>query len=406
MTRKMRWIFVGAGIFAFLAMGFSVYYFVIRVNAFREYDTVTIARGDFSKEIREDGIFEPTIKVEVGSQIAGKVSEIFVDYDDPVKKDQELARIESDLSRKKLERVEAKLKSANADIVKKQTDIEIAHGKIKTTSRHLEQNRLLAKDGVIAMEDLWQAEDDYENALKGLEKEIAELNSLKLQIEEAQLDIELAKIEFENSFIRAPIDGVVLSKNIEIGQTVSGASFQVYPLFEICSPIEHLKFVAPISYVDVSSVRIGQEIIIKVNTTTGVEKFISRVREIRTNPTISGNIVTYDVIAVIDNVDKKLKPGIKGTCSIIFYRQKDVLIISQTALNKALAFSGKENQIAVLRNNKVYYCQIRIGMQNDAYVEIYGADLRDGDLAVIGLREENSENSDAKTSPLQMKFRK
>ena len=383
---KKRWIGIIIGLFAVIAMVAIVFYCPVSNRNVNKYDVVMVIKGRVVKEIKDEGVFNPVTKVEVGSKISGNVMEIFVKEGDLVKRGDVLATVESVLAEKKLKKSEAKLETLCLQA--KGTEMIIA-----TNLRHLEQNRKLDKDGIIAKEDLWKAKDDYEKSLN-------DLRSIKTQIREAQIDLDIAKLDFENSFVRSPIDGMVLAKYVEIGQTVS-AGFSVFKMFDVCSPINELEFFAKVNSIDISAVYTGQKIKININTAAGIKEFYSAVSEKRDNPVLENNAPIYNVIAKIDNKDLILKPGMTGKFFITIAEEDNVLAISRDSLKKALTFSGEDDSVMILTGSKNIRNKIKTGLFGDKLVEIYGQGIKENDLIITGIKKGGENKS--KTPPWQSK---
>ena len=369
-----------------LAAIVTLYYFKANDKNVNKYDIIAITKCRIVKEIKDEGVFNPVTKIEVGAKIAGNVTEIFVKEGDAVKKGDVLATVESVFSGKKLEKAKAKLKTLCLQA--KGMEMTIA-----TNLRHLEQNRKLDKEEIVAKEDLWKAEDDYEKSMN-------DLRSIKSQIEEAQVDLDIAKIEFENSFVKSPIDGMILAKYIEIGQTVS-AGFSVFKAFDVCSPISELDFFAKVNSIDISAVHVGQKIKINVNTAAGIKEFHSIINEKRDNPVLENNVPIYNVICKVSNQDLGLKPGMTGKYFITVAEKNNVFAIPRDSLKKALAFSGEDNSVIILTGNKNIRYKIEIGVCGDKLIEISGQEIKENDLIITGIKKDSGNKE--KAPPWQSK---
>ncbi|MEK7626981.1 MAG: efflux RND transporter periplasmic adaptor subunit [Patescibacteria group bacterium] len=395
---RKRWIVV---IISLCVLATAViFYFQTANEDVNRYDIVAITKCRVVKEIKDEGVFSPITKVEVGSKIAGNVTEIFFTEGDLVKKGDILATVESVSARKKLEKSEAKLKTLCLQAVEAEVAMERTKITININLRHLDQNRKLDRGGIISKEDLWKAEDDCQISLNLLDEQMAKLKSIKAQIEEAQIDLDIAKIDFENSFVRSPIDGMVLAKYIEIGQTVS-AGFSVFKAFDVCSPMSELEFFAKLSSIDVSAVRVGQKIKINVNTAAGIREFCSVVKEIRDNPVLENNVPIYNVICEISNRDLELKPGMTGKFFITVAEKDDVLAVPKDSLKKALVFSGKDGMVIILTGSEAIRCEIETGIYGDRLVEISGQGIKENDLIITGIKKDSGRKM--KTAPWQSK---
>ncbi|OWK27277.1 MAG: hypothetical protein US76_02460 [Parcubacteria group bacterium GW2011_GWA2_38_13b] len=383
---KKKWIVMIIGLFVLSVAGFIFCFWVADDKDANKYNVVTVTKNNVVREIKDDGIFNPVIRVEVGSKISGNVTEIFVKEGDLVKKGDVLAIVESALAKKKLEKFEARL-----EMLCRQTEgIKIT---ITANLRHLEQNRKLSKEGVVSKEDFWKAEDDYFKSLNDLELIIS-------QMDEALADLGVSKIDLENSFVRSSIDGIVLAKYVEMGQTVS-AGFSVHKMFDVCSPMSELNFFAKVNSIDFSAVRVGQKIKINVNTAAGIKGFYSIISEKHDNPILENSVPVYNAIAKISNQDLELKPGMTGKFFITVAEKNNVLTISADSLKKALIFSGENGNAMILTGDRVVRSEIETGLLGDKLVEISGK-IKEGDLIITGNKNFGGGNK-AKTSPWQSK---
>lgn len=398
---RKRWIAVFLGVL--MILGALVY---VKYCGKVEYELATVERGDIGKDIKDEvGVFEPYTVINVGSQIAGKITEICVDFNTSVKKGDILAKVDSDLSHQRLEKTERRIDTLFAQKKEMVLAIENAQMKLETSGRHFEQNKILFNEKIISKEDYNTSCDNFKISLNDLEIQTAKLFSKENELKEAEADLAIARFEFENSFIRAPIDGIVLDKQAEIGQTVSGSSFQVYPLFRICNSLEDLKFVAPVDEVNIGNIFIGQEMKIIINTTGKEEIIISTVREIRNQPKINQDVAKYDVISYIKNADLKIKPGMKADFEINIILIKDVLKISKEKMRKAKDYavkSGFNDGVFILNNGKIESRLAREGeICVESITEIKG-EIREGDRIITGVFYKNSNS--AKTIPWQGRF--
>lgn len=413
MKRKLRRIMAFFAVFISfcLIMGFLVQYFLLRGDRL-EYETVIIEKGSIVVETTDTGVFQPLKTVEVGSQIAGKVLKVYVGYGDCVKRGDVLAEIESERSKNEFEQSKIKLETIKNKIKEAEIAVRGTAITVKANRRHVEQNQKLVEEEIASKEDLLAANDAYESSLNLLEKQNAELKTFECQLREAELAREFARLNFENSYIRTPIDGIILEKAIEVGQTVS-AGFQVQKLFTVCSPLEKLEFQAPIKEIALFDVNEGQEIKIIVGTTTGSKEFNSLIREIWKNPVKEGNIVAYLAIVEIDNQDLAIRPGMRGDFFIYTLKKKDILKISRADLSDALLYASNGQKGVEPEENKEYGVfvltpntqkeerKIKTGVFDIDYAEING--VNEGERIIIHANF-NENKGAAKGSFLQTRY--
>ena len=258
--------------------------------------------------ISATGTLEPVDQVEVGTQVSGDISKIYVDFNTKVKKGQVIAELDKSKLRATLTQAEIAYKSAQADYNYK----ESTYNRVKKLSES--------------------------NSASAVELETAEynMNSAKLAVERSENEVNQAKLNLSYATIKSPISGVVLKRAVEVGQTVA-ASMSTPTLFVIAKDLSQMKVMADVDEADIGQVKAGQRVEFTVDAYQD-EKFSGTVQEVRLSPTTTSNVVTYTVVISAENPDQKLLPGMTATCTIVTQEVKDALSIPV----KALKFSPAE----------------------------------------------------------------
>lgn len=366
---------------AALVVGIAAFYGCSSENK-ETYITKKLERGDITEKITASGIINPISTVNIGTQVSGTIAEIFVDYNSMVKKDQLLAQIDPAL----FEATVAQ-KRAALDIAKAQ--VEVSKNDIVYYQKNLNRIQKLNSSRYSADKELESAQRDYDNA-------VVQLALQEAQVKQAEAALNSAEIDLRYTKIISPVDGIVVSKEVEVGQTVA-ASFQTPTLFNVAEDLTKMQIEASIVEADISKVKEGQVVDFSVDSYPD-EVFHGTVTQVRNEAVTVSNVVTYEVIIEIDNRDLKLKPGMTANVEIITSNKKDVFL----APNKALRFyitdeTGvtpryKDKGIWVLAEGKPERVVIQTGVSDEDYTEIVSDNLKEGDKLII------SKSSDAKGS--------
>jgi HlyD family secretion protein len=267
-----------------------------------KFRTQAIDRGAITQVVLASGNLQPVTSVNIGTQVSGTVSERLVDFNDRVKKGQVLLRIDPTT-------IQARIRQANAQLASAQASLTLAR------STHERNTRLQGQgfvSGVVA-----------EQSKRELDVAITNVEVAKAQLDSAQNDL-------NNSVIRSPIDGVVIKRNTDVGQTVA-ASFQTPDLFQIAQDLKRMQIHSNVSEADVGLIKNGQEARFAVDAYPDRE-FSGKVEQFRLNPTNTSGVVTYNIVIAVDNPDELLKPGMTAQTRIVVASKPDVLRIPTAAL--------------------------------------------------------------------------
>jgi HlyD family secretion protein len=268
-----------------------------------EAKTVTTKKANVTTMVTATGTMEPITQVEVGTQVSGVVKKIYVDYNSVVKQGQKIAELDKTNLRASLTQSQATYDNA----VTQKNYMQTIYERQKT----LYENQVISKS-------------DYEDAVYNFE-------TAKGMVTQRLSDLQSAKTNLSYADIYAPIDGVVLSRSIDEGQTVA-ASFSTPTLFTIAQDLKEMQVEADVDEADIGQVKEGQRVTFTVDAYMG-ETFEGKVTQVRLDPTVTSNVVTYTVVIKAENPDLKLKPGLTATISIYTLELKDVLTAEAKAIN-------------------------------------------------------------------------
>jgi HlyD family secretion protein len=281
-----------------------------------QFKTVKVSRGDIRATVTATGTVSAVTTVLVGTQVSGSVKQIFVDFNSPVKKGQLLAQIDPALSEARVSQARANLQAAAANVEKAETTLRDA-------DRTLERNRTLFAKDFIARSDLDTADTSRLSAL-------AQLNVAKAQMEQQKAALNQEETTLSYTRILSPVDGTVISRNVDIGQTVA-ASFQTPTLFSIAEDLTRMQIDTSVDEADIGRIKVGQSVQFTVDAYPD-NTFPGKVSEIRNAPTTVQNVVTYNVVVKVANPELKLKPGMTANVSIITALEKGILKVPNASL--------------------------------------------------------------------------
>jgi HlyD family secretion protein len=438
-TRK--WI-VGSAALVALAAGIFAYF---QRSGKVEYQTARVERGDIESSISATGNCNAVVTVQVGSQVSGNIIALNADFNTKVKKGELVARIDPAPFQAKVDQAKANLDSAKSAVVtaratikKTESDIANAIANVATQKANLvhaqsavsdaktkNDRRIdLFKQGILSKEDADTAQATYDQAVASLEAAQAQLNASQSAVESAQAQTEVAQaqlasaeavvnqdtaalqqaqLDLSHTEIRAPVDGTVVSRNMDVGQTVA-ASFQAPTIFLIAQDLTKMQVDTNVDESDVGRVRLGQQANFTVDAYPGVT-FPGVVAQIRQAPINVQNVITYDVVVQVSNQDLKLFPGMTANVKILADRASGVLRVPNAALRfrpsgatPAISAKGAPGQrprgqaaqqqtIYVLDNrNLPQPVRVKPGISDGNYVAVTSGDPIEGQQVVVGTK--------------------
>jgi HlyD family secretion protein len=315
MTRKrtMMWMLASVGLVATAGAGVAT-----RASTASKptITTVEVTRGSLVQSVSATGSLEAVTTVNVGTQVSGTVQSLYADFNDLVRKGQVLARLDPSLFAARLEQARANLLSARANV-------DRARASVDDTRQKYERAKELAAEKLLPTSDLETAKANFDGA-------VAQQKANEAAESQAQANLNQAQVDLSHTIIATPIDGVVISRNVDVGQTVA-ASFQAPVLFLIANDLTRMRVNASVDEADVGRVREGQEVAFHVDAFPERE-FVGKVEQVRLNPTTVQNVVSYNTIVAVDNQSLLLRPGMTATVSIIVRKAEAALRLPAAAV--------------------------------------------------------------------------
>ena len=385
------------------------------------YVTVPARRGDITQVVSSTGTLQAVITVQVGSQVSGTIDKLYADFNTKVKAGQVVAQLNQDKFKAAVDQARANLLAAESNLAK-------AKVTVADTQRTLERTRELKRRDLVAQSDLDAAQTAYDAAL-------AQLEVNKAQVAQAQAALNQAQVDLNNTVIRSPVDGIVISRTVDVGQTVA-ASLQAPTLFTIANDLAKMEVHTNVDEADVGKIWEGQEVAFTVDAHPG-RRFQGKVFQVRNAPTTVENVVTYDAVVRIDNKDLALKPGMTANVDFIVSEKTDVLYIPNMAIRfklpdpkneaqdlvrresrrsgsrsggrrsggqsrRGTGRSARQARIYVMKNFAAQPVEVQLGISDGAKTEVSGGDLREGDEVIISLSSSaQAGNQSGITNPFQ-----
>jgi len=342
--------------------------------------TVPVTRGDIVSVVAATGTLKAVTTVEVGSEVTGTIESLGADFNQLVHRGEDLARLDPSIFQTTLDQAKAALASAQADAERYRV-AESAADSALTRARELHAQQLMTD------EDFQAAETDRRAAA-------ADVAGADAVIRQDQSAVQAARVSLSKTIIESPIDGVVIARSVDVGQTVS-ASFSAPTLFVIAADLSKLQVEAGIDESDVGRVKEGQPVTFHVDAFPK-EAFTGKVLEVRLNPTVDSNVVTYTTIIDAPNARLRLKPGMTTMLSIVTGRRDDVLRVPAAALQyrpasdvlarfgdkSATIPSGKSNTVWVSNGTTITPEAVTTGATDGIFTELVSAPFDEGTAVV------------------------
>lgn len=312
--KRMTWW--GLGLLALGAVAVVGYLRIDADAAAPRLTTSQVTRGAVVELVSSTGTLQPVDTVEVGSQISGTIKSLGADFNSTVKKGQVVATLDPAL-------LQSQVEQAQATVTKLRADVEQARVNVRDTQTKLARAKTLSAQQLIA-------QSDYDVAVTAADAAQAAQKSVEAQLGQAQASLRQNQVNLSHTVITSPVDGIVLNRAVEIGQTVA-ASMQAPTLFTIARSLETMQVNASVDEADIGQVLPGQPVKFTVDA-YGAQVFIGKVRQVRLQPITTNNVVSYTTVIDVPNPDRKLKPGMTATVSIEVARADDVTRLPAAAL--------------------------------------------------------------------------
>lgn len=343
-----------------------------------ELDSYTVEPISLSEVVTATGTMESVTSVDVGTQVTGIISSLYVDFNDEVTKGQLIAEIDKTVLQSELQSADATLASAKVTY--------------EYTKKNYERDKALHDEKLISDYEFQTSKKDYEVA--------------KMAYEKGQADRVRAAKNLTYAEITSPIDGIVVSREVEVGQTVV-SNMSVASLYVIAD-LDHMQVVGAVDEADIGQVKVGQHVSFTVDAYPD-DTFTGTVTQVRINPTTTNNVVTYEVIVSTTNPEHKLLPGMTANLSIYTLELENAIAVPLKALkfepmpdNEGSDLpkpqplkSPAKNSIWVIRDNKLVETAVELGMKNSVYQQITSG-IKQGDIVALQYEEKHSENKEAK----------
>lgn len=348
------------------------------------FDTAAVAPANIMNSITATGTIEPVTSVTVGTQVSGIVSKLFVDYNSVVKKGQVIAELDKT-------NLMSQLNTAK-------TQLATAQSQLNYQTANYKRYKTLFEKGLVAADDFDNAKLSYTQA--------------KEQVVSAKEEVQRAQTNLGYATITSPIDGVVLSKSVEEGQTVA-ASFSTPELFTIAQDLTNMQVVADVDEADIGDVKEGERVTFTVDAYPD-DTFEGEVKQVRQEATTTNNVVTYEVVISAPNADLKLKPGLTANVTIYTAERKGVLSVPSKALRfipqketvgkmKIVDAANAKNKVWTIEGNSIVAHKVNIGMTDGTNTQIVGG-IAEGTKVITGLNvmggeEEKPMEAQGESSP-------
>ncbi len=359
-----------------------------------EYSLGRIKTGDITTEVLTTGTLSPLIMVQVGSQVSGTIQLLNADFNKHVKKGDVIAQIEPSLFRATVAQREANLQSAKAASDKAQVSLRDA-------KRQLDRNKRLRKQNMIS-------ESEMDDSLFNFEQAEVELKVQQAKVAEAQATLQLAQVNLAHATIYAPIDGIVISRDVDVGQTVA-ASLQAPTLFTIAQDLTKMQIEAYVDEAYIGMIRENQPADFSVYAYPQ-RQFTGKLTQIRLNPDAEEDVVKYNCIIQVDNQDLSLKPGMTATVTIKTNESQNILKVPNSALRyipemplnqlselrNELALGQDQGIIWILSNDGPKPVKVNTGLSTEKETEVSGENIH-ADMQIILKEKKNKKPAQRKT---------
>lgn len=385
MTRK--W-FIRLLILAIAATGIYFYLQSQKPAPEARYRLQQITRGDVARSVSANGTLNPVTIVSVGTQVSGRVNKLYVDFNDKVEAGQVLLELDDSLLTAQIAQTMGNIRNIQASV-----DLAIAN---EARIRSLYEQEYVSK--------------------QELDQAVQALKSARAQLESARAQLKRDQTNLGYSVIRSPVAGVVIDRIVDVGQTVA-ASFQTPELIRIAQDLSKMQINSSFAEADIGNIREGQVARFHVDAFPNRE-FQGVVKQLRLNPTVTSNVVTYDVVISVDNPEEILLPGMTAYVNIEIERSGDALLVP----NSALRFKPEEEEVAdnargsaggqptepgqgkvhVLQDGKPVAIVVKTGITDGRVTEIFSDSLQPGERVIVGDTLQQSANSSSRTMRFRM----
>jgi HlyD family secretion protein len=375
----MKKILIGIAIV--IVLGIVAFFVFGKKENGLNFRTEKISKGNIVETVTASGNANAVTTVLVGTQVSGTIKTIYADFNSPVKKGQLIAQIDPAI-------FEAQVEQARANLFSAKANLEKADASFIDAKRTMERNKALFSKDLIARSEVDTAETNYETAK-------AQINASKAQVTQAEASLKVAETNLRYTRIISPVNGTVVSRNVDVGQTVA-ASFQTPTLFTIAQDLTKMQIDTNVAEADIGKVKEGQDVEFGVDAYTGII-FKGKVSQVRNAPINVQNVITYDAVILVSNPELKLKPGMTANVSIIISAKKDVLRIPNTVLRFSMPDKDKDKNkkaqqkgpgqkgagVWIIENGKPKRISVSTGVSDGGYTELISGEIKEGQEVIV-----------------------
>jgi len=381
-----------------------------------KYRLAKAESGPLTAAVSATGTLNPVVSVQVGSQVSGQIKEILVDFNSPVKSGQLIARLDPETYQHRVRQAEADVDAARAAQGVQQAEVSRARASLSNAQRDYERKKTLVEKNFISPAERDTAQNTLDAARASLASAEAQVKNGEAIVRQREAQLAAARVDLERTSIKSPVDGIVVKRSIEPGQTVA-ASLQAPELFVIARNLTDMQVETSIDEADVGRVRLGQVASFTVDAFAG-RRFEGEVRQVRKAATVVSNVVTYTVVISAANPELTLLPGMTANVRIVTAQKDKVLKVPNAALRFRPADGGDEKKAAaavspaptsaaagpkgagagrgggggsgsgrvwiVGDDGKAKAVEIRIGLTDGSMTEILSGDIKEGQEVIAG----------------------
>src|SRR6266566_3186286 len=406
MKPTTKWLLLGGAV---AAAAFLVVLGLNRTPPIQNF-TAKVERGDIHDVVEATGTINAVITVQVGSQVSGTISKLFVDFNSRVHKGDLVALIDPALFKGAVQQATADLENARANLIAARANLEKARAALVQTKGDYDRAAGLTKAGIMSQQQLDMAKANYDSANAAVGGAQANVTQAEAQVSQKEAALEVAQTNLNYTVIRSPIDGTVVARNVDVGQTVA-ASLQAPTIFTIAQDLKKMQVYAKTDESDVGNIKVGKEVTFKVDAFPK-ETFRGMVSQVRMNATTVQNVVTYDTIpvATVQNVLKlpntalRYKPPMEPEEVLALYRRYGMEGGDRKSASDAAAAAeapqtadGGQNRPRASRSNTAIVwklhadnsmepVKVSLGITDHSYTEVtavYKGELKEGEELII-----------------------
>lgn len=363
--------FVGIGILVLVLAAVMAAWWAFGGRGTLRYTTIPVTRGAIVRMVTGSGTVNPELTIIVGSYVSGVIQQLYCDYNTVVKKGQLCAKIDPRPFQTVVDQCKANLSVAQAQLEKDRAALTYAKLNFDRATQLVKTNAV--------------SQDAFDNAKSTYDQAQTQILLDGASIEQRQAELATAQVNLDYTDIISPVDGVVVSRSVTIGQTVA-ATYQTPTLFLIATDLGKMEVDTNVSESDVGDLRDGDAASFKVDAFPG-RTFKGTVSQIRQSPQTVQNVVTYDVVVSVGNPDLALMPGMTADVQIVTDQRDNVIRAPNAALRYApsgVHIKSSEPRVWVLQNNQPTPTPVVVGLNDDRFTQIVGGNLKPGDLVITG----------------------